>query len=428
LVPGEQVISGKVRHANFESRTARGRLERGRQPHWQALIPGRAHLGYQVAKGDPQGRWVLRRRIGVDQYRSETIGRADDAGAADGVHILSFEQADAKARGMVNAPAAKRGNLTVHEAMERYLQHIIGRSPQNIRDTATRIRVHILPSLGDLVVAELTTESLRRWLAAMANTPAQSRAARGHPRYRAAPVTEEGMRARRNTSNRVLTILKAALNHAADDGLVGSREPWGRKLKPFSGVDAARVRYLSIAESQRLINAADPDFRPLVHGALQTGARYGELARLEMQDFNPDAGTVFVRKSKSGKARQIILTDEGAAFFRSHCAGRRGDALMFTRNGEPWRKSNQALPIGVASKRAGITPAVNFHALRHTWASHAVMAGVPLMVVARNLGHTDTQMVEKHYGHMAQSFIVDAIRAGAPKYSVELDKTVVPLK
>ena len=38
-----------------------------------------------------------------------------------------------------------------------------------------------------------------------------------------------------------------------------------------------------------------------------------------------------------------------------------------------------------------IVPAAGFHTLRHTWASHAVMNHVPLMIVARNLGHIDTQ-------------------------------------
>ena len=58
----------------------------------------------------------------------------------------------------------------------------------------------------------------------------------------------------------------------------------------------------------------------------------------------------------------------------------------------------------------------------------ATMHGVPLMVVAKNLGHADTRMVEKHYGHLAPSFITDAIRAGAPRYRVEDDKRVVPLR
>ena len=40
------------------------------------------------------------------------------------------------------------------------------------------------------------------------------------------------------------------------------------------------------------------------------------------------------------------------------------------------------------------------------------MNGVPPIVVAKNLGHSDTRMVEKHYGHLAPSYVADAIRAG----------------
>ena len=57
-------MAGTVKHAKLESRTARSRLKRGRQPHWQALVPGKVHLGYQCWKGDAAGRWVLRRYIG----------------------------------------------------------------------------------------------------------------------------------------------------------------------------------------------------------------------------------------------------------------------------------------------------------------------------------------------------------------------------
>jgi len=82
-----------------------------------------------------------------------------------------------------------------------------------------------------------------------------------------------------------------------------------------------------------------------------------------------------------------------------------------------------------ACARAKIKPAISFHILRHTWASLAVMKSVPLLVVAKNLGHADTRMVEKHYGHLAPSFIADAIRDGAPRYKVKDDKrTVAPLR
>jgi integrase len=90
---------------------------------------------------------------------------------------------------------------------------------------------------------------------------------------------------------------------------------------------------------------------------------------------------------------------------------------MFVKeSGEEWLRSHQADPMKQTNKNAKITPPINFHGLRHTWASHAVMNGVPMLVVAKNLGHSDTRMVEKHYGHLAPSFVADAIRAGAPRF------------
>jgi integrase len=61
-------------------------------------------------------------------------------------------------------------------------------------------------------------------------------------------------------------------------------------------------------------------------------------------------------------------------------------------------------------------PPLNFHALRHTWASLSVMGGMPLMVVAKNLGHADTRMVERHYGHLAPSYVAEAVRKHPPKF------------
>ena len=55
------------------------------------------------------------------------------------------------------------------------------------------------------------------------------------------------------------------------------------------------------------------------------------------------------------------------------------------------------------------------------------MAGAPLVVVARNLGHRDVRMVELHYGHLAQSYVADEIRRAAPRFGFEPDDTVVPL-
>ena len=80
-----------------------------------------------------------------------------------------------------------------------------------------------------------------------------------------------------------------------------------------------------------------------------------------------------------------------------------------------------------ACRGAKIVPAVGFHQLRHTWASLAVMKEMPLMVVARNLGHVDTRMVEKHYGHLAPSYVADAIRAAAPRFGTGAEGNAVAI-
>ena len=224
---------------------------------------------------------------------------------------------------------------------------------------------------------------------------------------------EDSRRSRRATANRLLTILKAALNRAWQDGQVPSDEAW-RKTRPFRGADAARVRWLSIEEATRLLNACAPDFRRLVRGALLTGCRYGELGRLEVGDFDAGSGTVLIRESKSGRPRRIPLDDEGLAFFRAVTAGRAGRERVFLRDdGKGWAKDWQHRPIADASAAAGLDPPATFHVMRHTFASLRVMAGMPLPAVAAVLGHATVAMVEKHYGHLAPGWLRDQVRATA---------------
>jgi integrase len=219
----------------------------------------------------------------------QALGR-DDAARADGADVLSFEHAKATAHAMVASPEANGyGPMvrhTVRQAMQCYIDYK-HQKRQPIGDLISRSNVHILPTLGDLVVSELTAEQLRRWLATMAAAP-----------YRPEPITDEEIRQRRASANRVLTMLKAALDYAYDEGHVASRDAWGRMLAPFEKVEVARVRYLTVAEAERLINACEPDFRSLVRAGLETGCRYGELVRFEVCDFNPDAA-----RWRSGRAR-----------------------------------------------------------------------------------------------------------------------------
>ena len=410
--------------SNLKDRTARGRLKARRKPYWREIEPNLA-IGYRRLKGRKgrpagPGTWSVRHYLGAGAYAVEKIdGVADDFSDANGVTVLDFKQAMDKARALhLQRHTASEiiGPLTVKAALELHLEHLAGLG-QNTDNQKHHAHAFIIPGLGDVEVAKLTATQLRRWHHGLAKLAPRVRTKPGAPQqHRVIKADDaEAIRRRQASTNRVLATLKAALNHAFAEKLVASDAEW-RRVKPFKNVEAARVRYLQVAEAKRFLNACDPAFRPLAQAALETGCRYGELCRLKVSDFNADAGTLSIWQSKSGKPRHVILTDEGAGFFAELCAGRGAGELMLRRaDGEPWGKSNQADFMAAACARARIT-SINFHALRHSWASLAVMAGMPLMVVARNLGHVDTRQVERHYGHMSPSFVVEAVRTHAPKF------------
>jgi len=422
-------MARRVRDKTLDSREARRRLKIRGKPYYRAIERG-LHLGYRRLGDGQAGTWVARHYIGEQQYEVTRIGTADDNSDADGVAVLDFWQAQEAARkAMVERAHRARGKygpITVGDAMDEYIAYL-DHNKKSGADARYRDRALIRPALGDVEVGKLSADHLRKWMAQMARTPARLRTREGLKQQYAKLDTAEAKRARKVTANRTLITLKAALNRAFREGKVPSNAEWSR-VEKFKDVDTARIRYLNIAEAKRLLNGCDPDFRLLVQAALETGCRLGELVALQVHDFNPDAGTLAIRTSKSGKGRHVVLTEEGAAFFRQLCAGRPGSATMLLRaDGQPWGRAQQSTLMAAACERAKITPAVNFHALRHTWASLAVMAGMPLMVVAKNLGHRDTRMVEHHYGHLAPNFIADAVRASAPRFGFEPDDTVVSI-
>jgi integrase len=422
-------MARRVKDQTLDSREARRKLKARGKPYYRSIERG-LHLGYRKLKGSA-GTWSARHYVGEQSYQVESIGVADDASDADGVAVLDFWQAQEKARQRLveraHTAAGKTGPLTVGDAMDAYVEYVEA-NRKSVDDARYRDQAFIRPKLGDLEVSALTADRLRRWMVDLANAPARVRTRVGEAQqHRPLGRDAEARRRRQASVNRVWTTLRAALNHAWRDGKVASNAEWSR-VKPFRDVDAARVRYLSVDEAVRLLNACHPDFRRLVQAALETGARYGELTALEVSDFNKDAGTLAIRRSKAGKPRHVVLTEEGIAFFGEVCKGRAGSETMLLKaNGGAWGKSHQKPLIGEACKNASIKPAISFHGLRHSWASLAVMAGMPMMVVARNLGHADTRMIEKHYGHLAPSYVADAIRAGAPRFGFKPDKKIAAL-
>ncbi len=407
----------KIRDIKLDSRTARLKLKKRSSPYFVKL--GKSlQIGYR--RNDNAGTWLARLYHGDGTYKRQPLGVADDIADADGVALLDFWQAQEAAQAWAREERFIASGLgtskpyAISDAFRDYFAARARRGSRGIESDRYQTEARILPSLGTKLLTDLTARDIRQWHEALANEP---RRLRGKGLGQVAESDEE-RRARRATANRVLTILKAALNHAFHDGRVQSDNAW-RRVKPFKAVESAVVRFLTQEECRRLVNACNPAFRDLVRGALLSGCRYGELTQLQKSDFNQESGTITIRHSKSGKPRHVVLTDEGIGFFNGLTAGRPPDELIFRRSDEQqWGKSHQQRPLIAASRIARIDPPATFHVLRHTHASHLAMQGVPLGVIAAQLGHADTRVTERHYAHLAPSYVSEAIRRGFPTMGI----------
>lgn len=418
-------MARSARDSKLEVRAQRVRLTEEHRPYWVVIGQG-LYLGYR--KGIKGGAWIVR-YYEDGKYITQKLGKADDFQEANDVDILNYFQAQTKAREF--AENKEKGKIAevnsnkfkVFDACENYLKWFKAHR-KSYSVTQNVIQTHILPTLGNKLVNNLSAKMLREWHESLATMP---------PRIRSTIVQvdfkdPEVIRQRKASANRILTNLKAALNHAWRDGLVESDEAW-RKVKPFHNVDMPKIRYLEMIECQRLINACDPDFRQLVRAALLTGCRYGELIKLKIADVNLEQKTVFIRETKNGKPRCIPLNNEGAIFFEEMTAGKLGGNFVFTHaDGEAWGTSHQARRLKEACQKVGIDPAVSFHILRHTYGSLLASRGVSLQVISELLGHSDTRITSKHYAHLMPSFVADTLRANLPEFIHEESQKVVKLK
>jgi integrase len=406
-----------ARNQKIDSRSARSRLRSRREPYWAKVSAG-CHLGYR--RMTDGGTWIARFRDRATGRRSySAIGAADDFRDADGIACFTFDQAQEVARRFFKMEAEKlsgdwsptHDTITVAEGFALYVADYQSRDGKALGTLKSTINAHILPDLGPVRISQLTRGRLAIWRDKIVNSAPRVRSAAGEAqRFKKGGSPK---RKRQSTANRVLTVLKAGLNFLAKDGKVSCRPVW-EQIKPFKSVDDARVRYLEDNEARAFLDACGGEFYDLVMSALQTGCRYGELAALRVRDYDHKSGSLFIPQSKSGKSRTVYLTDEGRAHFARLCLGRpQADLILMRASGQPWKKSEAQRPMLDACKASKVET-LTFHELRHTYASRLIMRGVSLAVVARQLGHSDTRMVEKHYGHLAPNYIAASVRDNLP--------------
>jgi integrase len=426
----------------LDSKTKRATLEWGRE--YQEPLADCRYLFYRRPKSGAAGTWTAKLlNKETRKYKQAGLGTADDVLTADGATILTYDQAkrsaDVALQRMLRDAALEaggeiihKGPFTVADAWTLYIEAAKRRGVVGIPIMTITANAHILPSLGNVQVSRLTKARIEKWHQGIAESGRRKTGkVRNEPELMDAPATEEEIRQRRESANRILTNLKAALTYALNAGKVQEPAPW-KQVKPFPNTSANRVRFLSLDEQRKLVSSCDDDLKPLVLAGLFSGARYGELTPVLLRDFDPINGTLYLAfgKGKSGtKPRFVILTDEGIEWFQEYTRGKDAGGLMFLRNdvkrraraetlGNPnqWASYDQIHAMEQAVKKAAIA-SVTFHELRHTYASTLLNAGVSLSYVAEQLGHSDLRMVTKYYGHIAKEAMVKAIR-NAPRLNL----------
>lgn len=343
------------------------RLKLRREPYWQQISKGK-FLGYR--RTNSGGSWVARIRGDDSKQRYHALG--DD---------LKFEDAlKAANEWMESIGGVDNHRYTLRNTVDDYVKHLeINNSKQSSRDVKLRLNKHITSRLFSTELSGLTTAQLKRLHNGMVKTDGD----------------DEEERKSKDSANRVLAQLKAALNLAFRDGRVASDKEWGR-VSAFKNVASSRRLFLTDKQVKTLLKSTEGGFYRLVKAGVLTGARYGELVKVKVKDVDLKDGTIELT-GKTGH-RICYLSDDAVEFFKDVCKDRLPEAhLLVKDDGNPWGKSHHLRLMRDTVKKAELPKECVFYSLRHYHISKALLSGMPMQVVAENTG-TSVRMIEKHYG------------------------------
>jgi integrase len=211
--------------------------------------------------------------------------------------------------------------------------------------------------------------------------------------------------------NNWLTALRRMLSLAHEWELI-SGVPHVKWLKfPEPEID-----FLNFEEADRLVRGAEPGWSAMILTGLLTGLRHGELIGLRWEDVDLVAGRLMVRQSivrkvvgtpKNGRKREVPMSPELCDALKRH-RHLRGEYVFCQDNGEALYQDITKWPLWRACRRAGLRR-IGWHCLRHTFASHLVMRGVPLKAVQEMMGHATIEMTMR-YSHLSPDVKRDAVK------------------
>lgn len=357
----------------------RKRLDPRREPYWHRISTGN-FLGFRKLD-DGTGTWIARHRDDAGKQNYRALG-----------DFQRFDEAEKKAREwFAQCEGGSPEVVTVAEACRRYVKdRLTVKGEATAEDAEGRFRRFVYDApIGKLELPSLRTVHLTDWRNGLVDVDEED-------------DDPDAERKAKDSANRNLATLKAALNMAYRMGLVSSTAQWDR-VESFQMVGRRRERFLTVAERNKLIDAASPALTRLLLAVLETAARPGELASATVGDLDP-AGLLSV-DGKTGQ-RVIPLSPKALAHLKS-CAGSRPmDARLLTRpDGNHWTRFDWRDEMKEARKTAGLPDDVVLYNLRHVAISEMLIGGVDLMSVARIAG-TSVAMIQRHYGHLVKDEIV----------------------
>lgn len=368
-------------NVNIDTKSARNRLAVRIEPYWQKLSKG-CYVGFRKTAASSNC-WLARKWDG-SKYEWTALGRLE-----------SFEQAKREAEVWFQAKdqGCSLERITVSTACRNYVDFLRASRPKTAKDAEGRFKrlVYDKP-LGKTLLAKLQAPRVRDWLNAQLGEEEDAGL----------------LRKKKASANRNLSNLKAALNQAYRDRLVMSDSGWAT-VTPFKQATKGLgpEAYLDRDERQRFLAACDPDAELLAKAVLYTGARPGELASLNISDYDRKQRRLNFRVGKNG-GRQVPVSDKAAAFFESLLRTAIGEApLLRAADGRRWNKDIWKLSIRRAVNRANLNRPISLYSLRHTTISDMVMVGIDTFQVAKLTG-TSVRMIELTYGHIK----ADTLREG----------------
>ncbi|MER8678313.1 integrase [Mesorhizobium sp. M0037] len=450
-------MARKVRSTELDTRAARNRLPTGEAVHWRSIVPkGKLHLGYRRRLKKDPGVWIVRRWVGkspdcTNGYKKTTLkGVADDYQDANGTDVLSFADAQRLAHEVADraaAPSVQTSPATVAGVVKVYTdgrdRREAGRQGRAVRsDASQRLgryvvgwepataggRKAIAPApLAAVRLADLSEADLKRWRAAL---PGSLRA---------------------TTVRRLCSDLHAALKagyEASRADLPASllaTISYGLKA-PATDDDHAETssrddQILSDAELARLLAATrdidtemgwEGDLWRMILVLTATGARFSQVVRLRVRDFQPDIGRLMVPVSRKGnRSRQknsthvpVPVGADVVEALRPAVVGRAADAPLLERwrvvqvgparwertSRGPWLGASELTrPFHLIRDRAKLPAAIPY-SLRHTSIVRGIRANLPIRLVAAT-HDTSVGIIEKHYSKFIVTGLEDMLRA-----------------